>query len=83
MLIYDELDMKSDPQPEPGPALGVPAVLHGRLLHVSRLATIGEMASGVAHELNQPLTAIANYAQACESAVGRPDADLEEIRSGR
>ena len=34
--------------------------LHGRMLQVSRLATIGEMAAGVAHELNQPLTAIAN-----------------------
>ena len=75
MLIYDELDMKSDPQPEPGPALGVPAVLHGRLLHVSRMATIGEMAAGVAHELNQPLTAIANYAQACSRLLARPGAD--------
>ena len=37
-----------------------PATLHGRLLNVSRMATIGEMAAGVAHELNQPLTAIAN-----------------------
>ncbi|HXI67373.1 MAG TPA: hypothetical protein VNH41_05505, partial [Steroidobacteraceae bacterium] len=33
-----------------------PAALHGRLLNVSRMATIGEMAAGVAHELNQPLT---------------------------
>lgn len=31
------------------------------LAHVSRLGTMGEMASGLAHELNQPLTAIANY----------------------
>ncbi|MGH8261139.1 MAG: histidine kinase dimerization/phospho-acceptor domain-containing protein, partial [Steroidobacteraceae bacterium] len=43
---------------------GAADVLHGRMLQVSRLATIGEMAAGVAHELNQPLTAIANYAQA-------------------
>jgi len=35
--------------------------LPGRMLQVSRLATIGEMAAGAAHELNQPLTAIANY----------------------
>ncbi|TLZ16981.1 MAG: PAS domain S-box protein, partial [Gammaproteobacteria bacterium] len=40
--------------------------LQGRLGHVSRLATVGETASGLAHELNQPLAAIANYAQACE-----------------
>jgi len=54
--------------------------LHGRMLQVSRLATIGEMAAGVAHELNQPLTAIANYAQACDRLLGRPGADLEDVR---
>jgi len=54
--------------------------LHGRMLQVSRLATIGEMAAGVAHELNQPLTAIANYAQACDRLLGRPQADLEDVR---
>jgi len=35
------------------------------LAHVSRLSTIGEMASGMAHELNQPLTAIINYIKGC------------------
>ncbi len=35
------------------------------LAHVSRLSLMGEMASGLAHELNQPLTAIINYAQGC------------------
>ena len=35
------------------------------LAHVSRLSTIGEMASGFAHELNQPLCAIVNYTEAC------------------
>lgn len=34
-----------------------------QLAHVSRLSTMGEMASGLAHELNQPLTAITNYAR--------------------
>ena len=32
------------------------------LVHVCRLSTMGEMATGLAHELNQPLSAIANYA---------------------
>ncbi len=54
--------------------------LQERLWHVSRLATVGELTSGIAHQLNQPLAAIANYAQACERLLGRPDADIEEIR---
>jgi two-component system sensor kinase FixL len=34
-----------------------------RLTHVARLSTLGEMTAGIAHEINQPLTAIAMYAQ--------------------
>jgi len=33
-----------------------------QIAHVTRLSTMGEMAAGLAHELNQPLTAITNYA---------------------
>ncbi len=35
--------------------------LQAELVHVSRLTAMGEMASALAHELNQPLSAIANY----------------------
>jgi two-component system sensor kinase FixL len=63
-----------------GSASDGPAILHGRLLNVSRMATIGEMAAGVAHELNQPLTAIANYAQACERLLASADADPADLR---
>ena len=35
-----------------------------QLAHVARVASMGEMASAIAHEVNQPLTAIANYASA-------------------
>ena len=54
--------------------------LQQRLTHVSRLATVGEMSAGIAHELNQPLTAVANYAQACDRLLARPDPDITEIR---
>jgi two-component system sensor kinase FixL len=54
--------------------------LQDRLTHVSRLATVGEMSAGIAHELNQPLTAVANYAQACDRLLGIPDPDIDEIR---
>ncbi len=40
--------------------------LRERLAHVGRLGTLGEMAAGIAHEINQPLTAITNYARACQ-----------------
>jgi len=55
--------------------------LQERLMHVSRLATVGEMSAGIAHELNQPLTAVANYAQACDRLLGLPDPDIDEIRA--
>jgi two-component system, LuxR family, sensor kinase FixL len=38
--------------------------MQDELLHVSRLSAMGELASALAHELNQPLTAIKNYTQA-------------------
>ena len=37
--------------------------VQSELLHMSRLSTMGEMASALAHELNQPLSAVANYLQ--------------------
>ena len=52
-----------------------------KLTHFARLSTMGEMATGLAHEINQPLTAIATYAQAALRflAAGNADpADLNE-----
>jgi PAS domain S-box-containing protein len=40
-----------------------------RLQHTSRLITMGEMASTLAHELNQPLSAIANYCMGCVTRI--------------
>ncbi|WP_395019672.1 sensor histidine kinase [Dongia sp.] len=38
--------------------------LQAELLHMSRLSDVGQMASAIAHEINQPLTAVLNYVQA-------------------
>ena len=42
---------------------------HERMAHVSRLSTMGEMAAGIAHEINQPLSAIILYADASKRLV--------------
>ncbi len=49
------------------------------LAHVSRVCLVGEMGSGIAHEVNQPLTAIANYSHACLRFIGAKNPDLEEL----
>jgi len=46
--------------------------MKSELIHVSRLSAMGTMASTLAHELNQPLTAIANYGEAAETILENP-----------
>ncbi len=50
------------------------------LLAVSRMATMGEMASGIAHEINQPLTAISNYARACARFAAQQPPALDDLQ---
>jgi C4-dicarboxylate-specific signal transduction histidine kinase len=54
-------------------------VAQQRMTHVSRLATMGEMAAGIAHELNQPLAAITNYASAASRLLASGD-EPEDVR---
>ncbi|MBT4219853.1 MAG: PhnD/SsuA/transferrin family substrate-binding protein [Rhodospirillaceae bacterium] len=49
------------------------------LAHVHRLNTLGEMASGFAHEINQPLSAISNYARGCIRRIHRGNSDQKEL----
>jgi C4-dicarboxylate-specific signal transduction histidine kinase len=49
------------------------------LAHVSRLSTMGEMASSLAHELNQPLSAIANYVRGCQRRMRGETWDRDEL----
>ncbi|MCW2404597.1 two-component system sensor kinase FixL [Sphingobium sp. B1D7B] len=48
--------------------------LQNELVHVSRLTALGEMASALAHELNQPLSAIANYLKGSKMLLEREQA---------
>lgn len=50
------------------------------LAHVSRIVTAGEMASGLAHELNQPLYSIANYARGWLNRLDVGDLSAESMR---
>jgi signal transduction histidine kinase len=51
------------------------------LAHVTRVSTMGQLASAMAHELNQPLGAILRNAEAAEIFLQKEKPDLEEIRA--
>ena len=51
-----------------------------QLQFTSRLVTMGEMASTLAHELNQPLAAIASYNTGCLNLLAKDDPDTQDIR---
>lgn len=51
-----------------------------KLAHVTRLGLMGEMASGIAHEVNQPLSAVVNYTQVCLRMLQNDNPDMEKIR---
>lgn len=52
------------------------------LAHVGRLSILGEMTSGLAHELNQPLCAITTYAQTCLRIIQAGNCKPDEVRYG-
>jgi two-component system sensor kinase FixL len=55
--------------------------LQTELIHISRLTAMGEMAAALAHELNQPLSAIASYMKGSRRLLERPsEKDIEQVR---
>src|SRR4051812_33241982 len=52
-----------------------------QLLAIARASALKEMASGIAHELNQPLGAIVTFAQTAERMLNRPEPMLAETRN--
>lgn len=56
--------------------------LESQLAHADRLVALGELTAGIAHEINQPLTAIAAYADAGRSMIDREDEpSLDDLHS--
>jgi len=53
--------------------------LHNQLLHSDRLATIGMLAAGIAHELNEPLGNILGFAQLAKKCTGIPASAEQDI----
>ena len=50
------------------------------LAHLSRVSTVGELSSSLAHELTHPITAILSNAQAAQRFLANDDVDLDEVR---
>ncbi len=53
--------------------------MQAELLHVSRVSAMGIMASTLAHELNQPLTAVSNYVRGARRIAGKSEAAAEPL----
>jgi PAS domain S-box-containing protein len=59
--------------------------LEDELAHTTRLITLGELASGIAHEINQPLAAVVNYASASQrylQGIGGDQAGVDKVAQG-
>ncbi len=55
-------------------------VLQEQLAHMDRISMMGEMVAGIAHEINQPLTAIDTYAQAAHRRINADKIDYEKLK---
>jgi two-component system sensor kinase FixL len=55
--------------------------LQGELIHMSRLTAMGEMASTLAHELNQPLSAITNYVRGSARLLDAQTPDIPKVKA--
>ena len=77
VLVFRDITEKKRQQKILDKALEEVQEQKDKLTHMSRLSSMGEMASGFAHEVNQPLTAINNYAQVCRRALQRDTLDKD------
>ena len=56
--------------------------LQSELFHATRVSSMGQLASAIAHELNQPLTAISNYLQAAQRLANMEGTQIGEKVAG-
>ena len=56
-------------------------VLRQEIAHAGRVSMMGQLASGLAHEINQPLAAILRNTEAAEMFLQHPSPDLDEVRA--
>ncbi len=57
--------------------------LQEELAHVARVSAMGQMSAAIAHELNQPLTAITNYVKAAQRHLSAPEPSPLQIEKAR
>ena len=57
--------------------------MQNELAHVGRLSAMGQMSAAIAHELNQPLTAVANYANAAQRLLQSENPEPRQLQSAR
>ena len=72
MVVFHDITMRMEAEDKQRKHLA-------ELAHVARLSTMGEMASGIAHEVNQPLSAITNYTRGCIRLLKSGNSKEEEL----
>ena len=65
---------------EPKTAEAEAALQRQEVAHLMRVSVLGQLSGAIAHEINQPLTAILSNAQAALSLLARDSPDLAEVR---
>ncbi|KAA1171282.1 response regulator [Marinobacter salinexigens] len=77
VVVFRDVTIELENEAELEAARALVQEQRDQLAHASRLTTMGEMAAGFAHEINQPLTAITNYARVSKRMMAKESPDLE------
>lgn len=80
VVVFRDITAELESERELDEARALVQEQRDQLAHTSRLTTMGEMAAGVAHEVNQPLTAIANYARVSKRMMSIDNPNLSLVQ---